>query len=107
MKPNYEMKLRKRLNIRKAKFANRTINLLAHPTRIKIINILIELGDQKLSELYSVFALSVMDISHHLLLMHKHDLLKRSFLGYNKQYSLNIKTFKKIIEISNDIYHSP
>jgi DNA-binding transcriptional ArsR family regulator len=90
----------------KVKLAYNSMILLIHPNRIKIINIIMEKGSQKTTDLYAVLDLSPGDITHHLRLLHKNGILKCQGRGYNKQFSLNTINYEKIIEFSDYFYNN-
>ena len=80
-------------NIKKAEKSSLMLKAIAHPTRIKILNMLKDGNEHNVTEIYMSLSCEQSTISHHLVIMKDKGVLKSRRDGKNTFYSVKRDAF--------------
>jgi DNA-binding transcriptional ArsR family regulator len=88
--------------VSKVKFAARKLSIITHPTRIQIIELLLEKNQLNVTHIYETLKLTQVEASLHLALMKNYGILSRERLGKMNFYSVNTDTLDKLLQFANE-----
>jgi DNA-binding transcriptional ArsR family regulator len=91
------MKITANLNMNELDSASAKIKVIAHPVRIKILQLLEDNEKQNVTQVYQKLKIPQAMASHELILLLKHYLIRKRRDGNCSYYSLNKEGMQKLI----------
>ncbi|MEI6852163.1 MAG: metalloregulator ArsR/SmtB family transcription factor [Bacteroidota bacterium] len=87
----------------KVKFAAKKLNVMTHPVRVKIIELLLENQKLNVTQIYEKLGLIQAETSLHLGLLKDYGILNKVREGKMSIYSVNTDGLQYILKIANDL----
>jgi DNA-binding transcriptional ArsR family regulator len=91
-------------DVQKIKFAAKKLSVITHPTRVQIIELILENGELNVTQIYQQLKLIQAETSLHLGLLKEFGILKKVRRGKMSIYSVDEDVLKYILKISNELY---
>jgi predicted transcriptional regulator len=91
-------------DVLKIKFAAKKLNVVTHPARIQIIELLLENEKLNVSQIYQKLNFIQAETSLHLGLLKDYGILNKVRQGKMSIYSVNKDTLQDILKIAEDFY---
>lgn len=89
-------------DVSKVKYAARKLSIITHPTRVQIIELLLEQQKLNVTHIYEKLDLTQVETSLHLVLMREYGIVKRVRQGKMNFYSVDTDTLDDLLLFANE-----